>query len=225
LKLLYEPLDIMLDFDQHDIVELTLEDRDYFAKVLFELYEAFEGGESPWVLSRNDSAISLDKNAYAINDYYFMLNPSKSRTVTSALIKQITSVAEDPDHLEQSQELASKIERYALTLIDDLSYDFEVSTDEAFGVNALIKALGLKIFLNTEDLVTRTVEFLDVLQTLSGINLFILVSISQFMGTDNLKELLKEARYHGHKLLLLDSTVAGCEVPHRVLVDVNLAVL
>jgi CRISPR type II-A-associated protein Csn2 len=173
----------------------------------------------------DDKAISLDKNAYAINDYYFMLNPSKSRTVTAALLKQVTAVAEDAEHIESSQELASRVEQYAFTLMDDLAYDFEVSSDEGFSIGALMKAIGFKIFLNSEDLVSRTIEFLDVLTTLANIKLFVLVNISQFMGAENLKALLKEAQYHNHKLLLLNSTGVDCDVPHRVIVDPDLAVL
>jgi CRISPR type II-A-associated protein Csn2 len=225
MQLLYKPLDILFDFDKHDVIEFVVEGKDYFTKVLFDLYEAFENAEGSWLCSKNNRTQTLDKNVYAVNDFYFMPNPSKSRTVTAALLKQITSLAESPEYIEQGQELTASIERYGLSLLEELGFGFEISTEEGFGVASLLKAMGYKIYLSSDDLVVRTIEFCDVLNTLLGINMFILVNISQFMGASNLQSLVKELQYHGHKALLLGSSPCDGVVSKRVIVDEDLAVL
>jgi hypothetical protein len=87
MQLLYRPLDILFDFDRDDVIEFVVEDKDYFTKVLFDLYEAFENPEGSWLCSRDHRVQVLDKNVYAVNDFYFMPNPSKSRTVTATLMR------------------------------------------------------------------------------------------------------------------------------------------
>jgi CRISPR type II-A-associated protein Csn2 len=218
-------LDILVDFDEHPIVEMVVEDPDYFAKTLFDLYEAFDAAEGQWVASIDAKPATLDKNLYTINDYYFMLNPSKSRTVSNALFKQVVACAQNADHIERTQELLALVEQYGLGLVEELGFDFEVSTDESFDVSALIKALGLRIFLNTENLVARTIEFCDVLQALTGINHFVLVNVAALMGVDNLAALIREMGYHDHRALLLSSVQAPCSVPQRIIVSEDLAVL
>lgn len=141
------------------------------------------------------------------------------------MIKQITALAESPEHIEQGRELAALVERYGLSLLEELGYDFDVSVDEGFGAVSLIKAMGFKIYLDSDDLVARTIEFCDVLNVLIGINMFILVNISQFMGASNLQSLIKELQYHGYKALLLGSSSCDITIPARVIVDENLAVL
>jgi CRISPR type II-A-associated protein Csn2 len=225
MQLFYKPLDILFDFDKHDVIEFVIEDKDYFTKALFDLYEAFENTEGSWICSKNDCIQTFDKNVYAVNDFYFMPNPSKSRTVTTALLKQITVLAESPEHIEQCQELVASVERYGLSLVEELGYDFEISIEEGFGVTSLIKAMGYKIYLNSDDLVARTIEFCDVLNTLIGINMFILVNVSQLMGASNVQSLVKELQYHGYKALLLGSSPCDSAVPTRIIVDENLVVL
>jgi CRISPR type II-A-associated protein Csn2 len=214
-----------MDFNEHQVIELVIESRDYFAKTLFDLYESFEVTEGQWIASLDNKVVTLDKNIYAINDYYFMLNPSKSRTVTTALNKQVTSLAQSPEYIERSQELVAAVQKYGLTLVEDVGFNFEVSTAEDFDVAALIKALGLSIFLNSDDLVARIIEFCDVLQTLTGINHFVLVNLPTLMGESNLNSLVNELIYHDHRALLLSSVQAQCDVPMRIIVNEDLAVL
>jgi CRISPR type II-A-associated protein Csn2 len=226
MKLCYKPLDLVLDLDTSAVIELVIENRDYFATTLFDLYEAFEFSEGKWIASINDKTVTLDKNLYVINDYYFMLNPSKSRTVTTALVKQMTALAQSAEHMEQGQELVANVERFSLGLVDELGYGFEVSTDESFDIAALIKALGLRIFLNTDDLVARTIEFCDVLQTLTSINHFVLANAPALMGAQRLESLVRELEYHDHKALLLSSIPTGLSMPiQKIIVSEDLAVL
>ena len=218
MRLLYEPLNIELDFLKDRIIELVIEDKDYFSQVIFELYDSAGGFGEKWIASLDNAPISFRKHI-SIIDNLFLFDPGKSRPIQTALTKYILSVAKNPDYIERGEELVSRVEQFGLELVDELGFNFEVSSDGIAEIDALIKALNLRPFVESDLLIEKVLASFDVLSSLTDASLFVTINLEQFMELETMTSFLKELSYRDYKLLLLTSDQSDCAMDKRIIVD------
>ncbi|MDR1775542.1 MAG: type II-A CRISPR-associated protein Csn2 [Actinomycetes bacterium] len=219
MKLVHPDIEQHIDFSAGEVWQLCIENPTYLYALATSLVIQMGAGEGDFVLSDKGKEISLPATAQLVLDP-FTLNPTASRTVTNKLLAALRAVAFDAEHLQQTTEIVSAVQRYGYDLLDALAYDFETTVSEGFAVDDVLKALKLQIELPDGDLPSRLVEYFAVLRELAGTRLFILLNFSAWLDANDTTRLVRQVAYDGHCLLFIDRNRLS-DIPAIVITEEN----
>ncbi|MEG2562030.1 MAG: type II-A CRISPR-associated protein Csn2 [Clostridia bacterium] len=159
--------------------------------------------DSGFVLSDDLDIIKLNKVAIMASDF-FALSINNKKIVTKLLKRFVESANDDMQVAENYQEICSKMMQLASKFEDMV--DFQITYDESFSIEDIIKLLNVKFEEKAFDSVLdKLIDFVSVASEFSICEIIVFVNIKSYLSEAELKELYKCAQYKKVNLFLLEN--------------------
>lgn len=80
MKLVNSNLEMIIDFEKGHFQLLTIENKSYYRKFIYNLIDQIEGNEGSFCLSNNDKILDMSKRMVAISDIFNIdINSKKNK--------------------------------------------------------------------------------------------------------------------------------------------------
>ena len=199
MKIVFPLLDKPIQIYTDKINVLTVENKKEFYRFVTNLYNQFNKGDGPIVMSKDDIIIDFSKHA----DFLYQLIPFdiNKKTLVNKLHTSLFNAVNSYFYKEWCQ-LQSDIERLILD-IGDVN-DCNV-TNDLMTIPILLKAVNLRFSNDYDTLCDAIIDyFLNVL-CLEGDKLFVVLNLREFISDDEYTEFKKTVIGHKIKVLLISS--------------------
>ena len=191
---------LSIDLRENIVNTICVESPESFCKLITDLKEDLDQGTRHYVLSDDQTELSMQKNAELIVDPWSI--DINSRKIKAKLYGLLTDTANDY-FFDSFLELKSHIFRYMEGLADHepypLSYDLDLD------IGTLLKAVDVRIETGTNSFEEKLVEYLKAVSSMCLIRLVFLVNFKSFLNPEKLKLLYKEAALNKVQLVLFEN--------------------
>ena len=188
-----------IEFKENTVPVLVIENPQYYARFLTDLYNQCNGGEGNVGLYINFEDKSLSKLAMVVFDYFSLtLN---SRTVQTKLFNELKANARDFEMQKSTfiQAGAGLMESILLkSAFNGVSYNADVDWQGIF------KLFDVKVEEDYETLAEKISALIKVSAELLGLKLLVFVGLKSFLTPAELKEVYKLAFYLKINILLVE---------------------
>lgn len=201
MKIVNTNIGIDIDLSNNAVDMLVIENPNVLSSVIYVFMEQIKDKEGNFVLSDGDKILDLDKKAEIIfNPFEIDLN---SKKIITKLYERMQANGNDTFLLEKNElisELGNIIEKISLNIPSvALEYDYEKVWNEIF------KFMGVRVQNAYGSLIESIINYINLLNDLCGVNLFIFVNLKSFVAFDEIVELYKYALYNNINLLMIES--------------------
>lgn len=199
MKLVNSKIDYLVDFKENIVNVLVLENQDVMSYVVYDLWNQCAGNDGDFILS-DKKELKLDKNMQLIiNPFDIDFNNKK---IISTLYNNLSQIANE--YVEEKAYINANI----LSLLDDIILkdkypNIEYSLD--FSWNDIFKLYSVKIEDNTETLISRLIDYMNLISSYIDVKILTLVNIKSYLSENELIELYQSASYNKIQLLLIES--------------------
>lgn len=180
--------------------ETIIENPFVFRDYIESLKTQIEGLDGPFVLSEKLKPLKLKDHAILIDNPLSL--ESSNKRISSKIVSLLKDQASSEDFIIDTSEILSAIARYAEKLSDCSDYSIKYDDPDIAGI---IKILNFEIDLEYETPLERLAEYFNVLHSLCGISVFILVNAISFFSIEELRELITFCISQKHSVILLNS--------------------
>lgn len=200
MKLINNRYNFEIDFTNNQNHLLVIENSKEYLRVLQELYYEIEKGqESDFVLSDNLETLSICKNVVFLHNYIDLeINNKKILTEVNALI---LSKLKNIDIVEEISTINKCIFDINDKVLDDL--DFEVSYNEDFTIDSLIKYCAYKI-CEENAMIEKIYSYVKIFSQLKKSKIVIFSGLMQILSMQELESLIKQINYIGLNCILIE---------------------
>ena len=200
MKLINNRYNFEIDFTNNQNHLLIIENSKEYLKVQQELYYEIEKGqESDFVLSDNSETLSICKNVVFLHNYIDLeINNKKILAEVNALI---LSKLKNIDIVEEISTINKCIFDINDKVLDDL--DFEVSYNEDFTIDSLIKYCAYKI-CEENAMIEKIYSYVKIFSQLKKSKIVIFSGLMQILSMQELESLIKQINYIGLNCILIE---------------------
>lgn len=207
-----------IDLEVGKLYTIIIENR----KILYDfekyLFNEFEGNSDYLLLMDNNKIIDHKKNIYFLSNFYDMdLNNKKNLL---ALYKQI-KVNHNDELKERFEQLTSNINEFLEFInfesVFDLTFDGNILIDD------VLKLGDLRFNNENDDLFNSFISYLEIINNLFNINVFIVEELHKYFSNDDLIKAINELKYHGIILINIekDNNFEGIVDEIRNYIDID----
>lgn len=188
-----------IDLEVGKLYTIIIENR----KILYDfekyLFNEFEGNSDYLLLMDNNKIIDHKKNIYFLSNFYDMdLNNKKNLL---ALYKQI-KVNHNDELKERFEQLTSNINEFLEFInfesVFDLTFDGNILIDD------VLKLGDLRFNNENDDLFNSFISYLEIINNLFNINVFIVEELHKYFSNDDLIKAINELKYYGIILINIE---------------------
>lgn len=199
MKLSERELGLEIELKENVTSVIVLEDITLRLPLIEELYLQLLGKEGNWLLSEKEKNYDLSKKIELILEpFSLQLNNKKMKT---KLYQDMKSISDDCFGL-QGLELHSRICGYLENLIDKVSYPIKYKGE--WNVLELFKMYDVELEDAYEDICEKLFHYIELMNQVCGIQIFIIVNLKQYLTENQLIELYKLAGYSKIQLVLIE---------------------
>lgn len=201
MKLVNMDLGIDIDVEENYIYELIIEHSDSFSRVVGSLIRQVDGDEGAFIVSDNNKAIKLDKQADIIVDY-FSISPNNKKII-SKLYSKLEAVAEEYviEKAEINSRLISLLDKLTVSLgYGDIGYDLDFKWTDIF------KLYNVNFMDEYDSLLERLISYIKVLSELTDVKILFLVNVKSYLDEEEIGKLYQMVNYYKVSLILIEST-------------------
>ena len=188
-----------IDLEVGKLYTIIIENR----KILYDfekyLFNEFDGNNDYLLLMDNNKIIDPKKNIYFLSNFYDMdLNNKKNLL---ALYKQI-KVNNNDELKERFEQLTSNINEFLEFInfesVFDLTFDGNILIDD------VLKLGDLRFNNENDDLFNSFISYLEIINNLFNINVFIVEELHKYFSNDDLIKAFNELKYYGIILINIE---------------------
>lgn len=188
-----------IDLEVGKLYTIIIENR----KILYDfekyLINEFDGNNDYLLLMDNNKIIDPKKNIYFLSNFYDMdLNNKKNLL---ALYKQI-KVNNNDELKERFEQLTSNINEFLEFInfesVFDLTFDGNILIDD------VLKLGDLRFNNENDDLFNSFISYLEIINNLFNINVFIVEELHKYFSNDDLIKAINELKYYGIILINIE---------------------
>ena len=125
-----------------------------------------------------------------------------NRKIIGKLYQELKEISNEDFYVEEGR-LCTEIVNYLDDLSGKLPYSISFSTE--LEVSSLFKLYDLKLDVETESLLQKLIEYLQIMSSLCSIKLIVLVNIKHYLNNTQILELYKTAFYCKISLFLIEA--------------------
>ena len=207
-----------IDLEVGKLYTIIIENR----KILYDfekyLINEFDGNNDYLLLMDNNKIIDPKKNIYFLSNFYDMdLNNKKNLL---ALYKQI-KVNNNDELKERFEQLTSNINEFLEFInfesVFDLTFDGNILIDD------VLKLGDLRFNNENDDLFNSFISYLEIINNLFNINVFIVEELHKYFSNDDLIKAINELKYYGIILINIekDNNFEGTVDEIRNYIDID----
>lgn len=210
MRLVERELGLEIEIKENVVSVIVLEDVASRLSIIEELYSQVSGKDGNWILVENEKSFELCKKSEMILEPFSLeLNNKKVKT---KMYQDLKTIAQD-FCFEQGLELHSHICNYLECLLGRMQYP--IKYDEEWNILELFKAYGVELAEESDSLCEKLFHYLKLINQVSGVNIFIILNIKQYLTEKQLFELYKLAMYSKIQLVLMEfnmsNNILDCE--------------
>ncbi len=189
-----------VNIGHEEAFNLVIENKSVFYNFITDLYHQTQGQEGNTIISIDDQIVKTSKIVELITTIIpFEINEKRLITKINAILEK---EALNEDNYQETMNLLGNIERY----IDNLSDVVSVNID-CTGINAgsLVKMCGIEIVDDSECLVEKIFNYMNIVRELLGERLFVFVNLRSYVDDEELQKFIDTSIAHNIMVLLVDN--------------------
>ncbi|WP_067141396.1 type II-A CRISPR-associated protein Csn2 [Oceanivirga salmonicida] len=207
--------DFEIDFEKNLINTIVIEDNVFFRKICNELVNNIDKSDL-FILSKNKCEdLSMSSNSIVISD---LLNININKEINK-IYKKISSIALEEKY-DETLNITNKIKKYIFDILSNSNYSFTMS--DTIALTDLFKSVTLKLE-EEENLSYKILDYMKLLNDLTGINFFIFINLKTFFSNEEIKEIYKYCTYNKFNLILFENNISEkIENEYKIVIDKDL---
>jgi len=199
-RLVHPVLEEPIEINSGAATVLVLENAKAFRDLTFSLLDASLGLDSDVCLSREYTPLVFSKSADLIS---FPPNADpNSRRILNYIHQQLSDIAVSENYYIKTSNICSEINRYILEILDEFPCNLTAVEIDPL---SLIKAVKAGADITDISLAERLCDYMEIVSLCSKIEIFIFISLKDYLEREELREFYKFAAYKGYKLMLVES--------------------
>ena len=219
MKIVSYNIETEIDFSKCDVYDLVIENSNMYYDVTNKLIKMSNGEEqNDIVLSDNNQEISLGKIGEIIYNFYDL--DINNKKIQGLVFKHLIEIAKENDfYIELANINQSLMDFYTKLLT---SQELNVCCDTDISLDNIIK-LGNFKFEESNKLIEKLVDYIDVLNKLKPLNMIILIDAFSVLSLDEVEKFIKQMKYLNLKILFVNPFVKyDITNAKRIIVDQDL---
>lgn len=192
-----EGIDVLID---NTATTIVIERPGKFSSLVTELYNQINGDDGEFILSENNSEISLEKTAEIVFSP-IAINLNDRRFISKLYADLLTN----SNQYEKEQ---LEINSQAINLMDGLISNcpyFSVEYDTDFDLSKLLKLYDVRICRENESLAAKVIEYIKLCSRLLKKKMLVFINIRSYLTSDELKEIVKMCEYHNIDIIFIEN--------------------
>lgn len=199
LTLTHDRLDVPIEIRCGHPTVLYVESAEEFYRLVGELLAQYNGGKGEFSLFRNGELTTVSGTLEIVSDIFSMdLNDSKT---VNALYKELMTLSQNSDLSPLQSEINAKIAQFYESLFDRFSVSLTYDAPE---LSDLIKLGNIKLAEESNDLLEKTVDFIDAVVNIKRKSAFVFVNLKKSMSDEKIVDLYKHCELEKVGLLLIE---------------------
>lgn len=203
MKLTMPSYGVELLLKENCINLLVIENRRVFSEAVGNLWRQSKTGEEGlFVLSDKEKIYDISKNLECIiNPFAVDCNDKK---IVTKILQQLKEECLDfyyGETVEMRMRLISFAEKITSNVHNDIEFDYN------FDLVNILKAMGLRVGNNQDSQLGLVIEYISLLHSFCGINIFVFVNIKNYLTHEEIQELYNASFLKKIHLILLESEI------------------
>lgn len=210
-------LDTYLYITDENILNVEIENKKYFYRIIHDFYQISVGNELDYVKCINHDKEEMLAGKISVFTDYFNFDLKKH---VNMINKYLINHIEDCDK-QVLVKLYNQLWKKYKSIIHKI--DLPIILSDECNLELFIKSAKININL-TDDLLNNLLVIIDIEKELSLNKILIFVNLKQYLTKLELSELYKYALYNNVKILLMDSQSYGPTEKYekKIIIDENL---
>lgn len=220
MKLVNSNLEMIIDFEKGHFQLLTIENKSYYRKFIYNLIDQIEGNEGSFCLSNNDKILDMSKRMVAISDIFNI--DINSKKIKNKLISIISN--EVKDNYDEIKHLIDNLENS----IDVAIFDFEtpIYRKKDIFFEDLLKLVDIE-FEKTDDVLDTLLNYIEFCSNYLSVDVFVFFNLSIFFTESEFELFCEEMIKKEYYILDIESEIRDCfpiDSSHivRYIIDIDL---
>lgn len=187
-------------FKENIVHELIVENSHVFTLLVQNMWQQCNGEEGTWKLLQDEKSLNINKYIKCIiNPFSISIN---DKTIINKLYQELKSLSDENLVLE-----SSNINLNNINYIDKLSIltPYPLTYNLDYNITDLLKIYDVKIDTIANTLLEKIIEYLKVMNQICHINIFVFVSLKQYLNTDEISKLYEFVFYEKINILLIEN--------------------
>lgn len=207
MRLVYPDPLLEINFSNHKIHSLIVENTSLFISITEDLWNQSNGDDGVFILSNKDKLIKFDKKADVI------INPfsvsSNDRKIITKIYAELNGIGQE-NSIEELLCLNSSI----VGLIDHLAekVPYPLIYDLNLDLSGLLKLYNVKIDEECTELLEKLMTYVKLMHQVCGITLFVFVNLKQYFSLEQLNLFYQNCLYE--EVSILD--IEGCDLKKKL---------
>ncbi len=203
MKLVYGEMGHVLTFEAGYAVELVVENRTMFRRMVNDFYLQLDGLSGGFVLSVEEKPVEISRSADMVTQFApFDIN---RKSLLTKLCSFLERQAQLPEYYMESLQLLDRMELLVERLSEGLSVELQCGK---LAIGPILRAIGIEISEEGKGDLERLFDYMNLVRDLDRDRLFVLVNARTFFPDEEMRLFLKTVCAHDFKLLLLESTAS-----------------
>ena len=199
MKLAHYMFREMINFTENKVYVLIIEQPYLLRKTIDQLEKQTQGESGEYVLSNDQRILEFHKKAELITDPFHIAFDQKK--ILTKLQKN--ACEESEAFIELVQELFLRMNELGSKICTAAEYDLTFSAITQ--AEQLIRILNFQIDAERLSMAEQLLEYMKIMRSLFGKELFILINLKSFLTKDELMSFYKAVQYEKFTLLLIES--------------------
>ncbi|MDY5963740.1 MAG: type II-A CRISPR-associated protein Csn2 [Peptostreptococcus porci] len=203
MKLVNSNLEMIIDFEKGYFQLLTIENKSYYRKFIYNLINQIEGNEGNFCLSNNDKILDMSKQMVAISDIFNI--DINSKKIKNKLISIISN--EVKDSYDEIKHLIDNLENS----IDAVIFDFEtpIYRKKDIFFEDLLKLVDIE-FEKTDDVLDTLLNYIELCSNYLSVDVFVFFNLSIFFTEGEFELFCEEMIKKEYYILDIESEIRDC---------------
>lgn len=190
---------ICLDLKENQIINLIIENRNEFADIIRELCLQINGQEGSFVLSHQDTILTLSKYADFISNPV-MVDCNEKRVI-NALYKELDEIVKE-QMVPQKNYINSQILNFLQEVQNRIPYHTDFGTD--IDILGIFKIYNIHIDSDVDSIIDKFVDYIRALHQICKVEVFFVLNLKFFFSDEELNELYKICNYEKISLINIE---------------------
>lgn len=215
MKLVNYSRQLILRFVCGETFFLVVESVKELREIVDELLKSVQEENEDWILSE-DEEIQKKGSLMEIIFSPWMIDVN-NRRIQKGLLKQIIQCIQQGMEIDRVQHILSETRLLLDHINDELPLGFEYDVED---ISEILKECNIR-FYEERDLVTRLNQYMKICSEILGIRIFVFIGLKNYLTSEEIGVLAREAGYLGCCILCIESASDGTE-KNLILIDKDL---
>lgn len=218
MKLVYDRMGHILNFDKEHVIELVVENKRLFFDMVNDMTRQIDGEKGGFVLSIGDKLVEISR--YADLSLQFAPFQVNRKSLLTKLCSALEQEAMSAENFMDIGRLLAEVEQQIIRLADDLPFDVSC---KKLSIGSIIKAIAPEIDHSRDSALDKIFAYMQLVREIDHDRLFVLVNMRTYFSDDDMDLFAKTTSLHDFKVLLLESTAfAPVKYSKRYIIDDDL---